>query len=175
MRATSKQIAFLNFLGYPDASSYTKDQAHDLISDLVESEDAEMQTRCAEWRTARFVLYPRLYAQEREQMNELFHEPFRHFVRERIVGASERLTYHRISEVIDSLHEGNPLWWKARDRNELMLQRLAVLFPRCCDGAPPKPRIYAPRPKATPPASSKPVEKRGCASLLLVAIFIGLT
>jgi hypothetical protein len=32
MRPTGKQIAFLNFLGYEDASTYTKDQAHDLIT-----------------------------------------------------------------------------------------------------------------------------------------------
>jgi hypothetical protein len=59
MRPTGKQIAFLNFLGYADASTYTKDQAHDLITQLVESNDSEIQKRCAKWITA--SLYTRSF------------------------------------------------------------------------------------------------------------------
>jgi len=168
MRPTGKQIAFLNFLGYEDASEYTKDQAHDFISQLVESTDSEIQKRCAEWRTARFVLHPKLYSQEQEWMNETFHEPFRHFVRQRIARASARLTHQRISDVIDSLHEENPLWWRTADRNQVMFEQLKVLHPQCCDGAPPKARTYVSRAKPCPsPASITPPVARGCGSVVL--------
>jgi hypothetical protein len=166
MRPTGKQIAFLNFLGYEDASAYTKDQAHDLISHVVESEDTETQKRC----TARFVLHPKLYSQEQEMMNETFHEPFRHFVRQRVAGASARLTHQRIADVIESLHEENPLWWRTPNRNETMFDRLQLLHPQCCDGAPPKPKIYVPRPKVSPPATVSRPNARGCASVIL-AVF----
>jgi hypothetical protein len=176
MRPTGKEIAFLNFLGYEEASTYTKDQAHDLISRLVEGDDAEIQKRCSEWQTARFALHPKLYSQDQEWMNETFHEPFRHFVRQRIAGASARLTHQRIADVIESLHEGNPVWWRIPNRNEVMFERLQVLHPQCCDGALPKPKVYVSRPKDPPRAALKPVKTGGCASVIAVtfAIVVGI-
>jgi hypothetical protein len=174
MRPTRKQVAFLNYLGYADASEYTKDQAHDLISQLVESEDADIQKRCHEWQTARFVLHPDIYKQDQEWMNETFHEPFRHFVRERIAFASARLTHQRIADVIDSLHEENPIWWRTRDRNEVMFARLIQMYPQCCDGAPPKPRTYKPRSRPAPALSPlKPATSQsGCASVVVTGLAI---
>jgi hypothetical protein len=174
MHPTRKQVAFLNYLGYADASEYTKDQAHDLISQLVECDDTEIQRRCAEWQTARFALYPDIYKQDQEWMNETFHEPFRHFVRERIAGASARLTHQRIADVIDSLHDENPIWWRTRGRNEVLFDRLAKLYPQCCDGTRPKPRIYKPRSKPTPTlsASTSAASRSGCASVLVIGLVI---
>ncbi len=176
MRPTRKQVAFLNYLGYADATEYTKDQAHDLISQLVESEDADIQKRCHDWQTARFVLHPNIYKQDQEWMNETFHEPFRHFVRERIAFASARLTHQRIADVIDSLHEENPIWWHTRDRNEVMFARLIQMYPQCCDGAPPKPRTYKPRSRPAPALLPLKTAKSqsGCSSVIAIGFAIVL-
>ncbi len=58
-----------------------KEQAHDLISQLVESDDPEIELRCQRWINARFALHAKLYSREQEMMNDTFHEPFRRFVK----------------------------------------------------------------------------------------------
>jgi hypothetical protein len=174
IRPTPKQIAFLNFLGYEDASTYTKEQAHDLISQLVESDDPEIELRCQRWINARFALHPKLYSHEQEMMNDTFNEPFRRFVRECITGASARLSREKISDVIESLHGENPIWWRTRDRNLVMFERLKVLHPQCCDGAAPKPRTYVPRSKPVHESVTVgPPPARGCGSVIL-AVFTAL-
>src|ERR1035437_91426 len=98
--ASPKQIAYLTYMGVSNAGQLTKKEAADLIDsnpfyDGANSLSAfdRIRSRQGQWHEERLKLYPDLYAFElKEYLRDDLPNSLHAYVRQRIVGASEKLT-----------------------------------------------------------------------------------
>lgn len=140
--ATPKQVAFLTFMGVPDAHLLTRSAAADSTRSVsigyAEPEDEVwLFHRQVEWNTERFFLYPDLYGKElkpflEEQLPELLHS----YIRTRVTGAPEKLTKVKIRTVINAMTKVDSEWWRTPDRGAIFFPELEKIFPNCCVGGP---------------------------------------
>jgi DNA polymerase III subunit epsilon len=56
------------------------------------------------------------------------------FVRQRVVGSSEKLSKDKIYKVMQSLYEQEPKWHESNDYRDRFYDALKFHFPSCCDG-----------------------------------------
>jgi hypothetical protein len=141
-KATPKQVAYLNYMGVSDADQLSKLDAAKLIeanSFIVEarstSEFNRLRSHQERWNRERLIIYPEVYATELKQFlrNEL-PATLHSYVRQQMIGASEKLTKAKIRRVIDALTVENGGWWHQIDFQAVFFERLTQLYPKCCDG-----------------------------------------
>lgn len=131
--ATPKQRAFLSFLGLPIPPSLTSQEASEMIDSIDAHPDPSLREQIWErsraWPTERVFLHPDLYGEEfvHTELPDLMHT----YVRHRITGAIGRLTKSKIQKVIEDLNRTSPKWWAARNRGDIFMDRLGLLFPAC--------------------------------------------
>ncbi len=58
------------------------------------------------------------------------------YVRGRITGASETLTKTKVRKVINAITTEDREWWRDQKNKERFLEKLAEIYPGCCDGGP---------------------------------------
>ena len=176
--ATPKQTAYLTYMGVRNAGRLTKEQASEAIDTLLDTDDLDrwgrLHERQAEWRRDRFILHADLYSHEFQsfldsELPELLHG----YVRNRVVGSSERLTKPKIREIIHGVTAEDREWWRLPHYKELFYERLHATHPGCCDGH--SPEKTATRPKRTVTTSAQPGSRgSGCLILLGFPFFIFL-
>jgi hypothetical protein len=139
---TPKQLAFLTYMGVPDADKLTKREASELIDsggffpEVTSMAQWDRQARRkAAWDTERLFLYPDLYAQELDwHLNNTLPHALHRCVRGLYVSSSERLTRAKILRVIRTLTAENRGWWHGKGHEDVFMERLKQVYPRCCDG-----------------------------------------
>jgi hypothetical protein len=126
-------------MGYPKADCLTKDQASQAIDTLGNGSNPREYERIvqlqSEWIRQRFILYPDLYSYELK--NFFIHElpeTLHTFVRNRMVGASERLTKTKIRQVVNAIGAEDADWWKEINFKDRFWSKLQEMHPLCCDG-----------------------------------------
>jgi hypothetical protein len=141
-QATPKQVAYLTFMGVPNAAQLSKKDAAALIEANSFCDEAKglaefnrQRSHQDRWHIERLILYPDLYAAE---LNEYLHEDLPRslhaYVRKQIVGASEILTKAKIRRVIDALNAEKAGWWHQSNHEAVFFERLTQTYPSCCDG-----------------------------------------
>jgi len=121
--ATPKQVAYLTYMGVSNSNQLSKFAAAKLIesnSFIGEpknlAEFNRLRSRQERWNRERLTLYPDAYAVElklflRDELPVSLHS----FVRQQMVGASEKLTKVKIRRVIEELTAENGGWWHQTD------------------------------------------------------------
>jgi hypothetical protein len=144
--ATPKQVAYLTYMGVANAEQLTKKGAADLIEsnpfyDGANSLSAfdRIRSRQDRWHEERLKLYPDLYNFElKEFLHEHLPNSLHSYVRQRIVGASEKLTKRKIQEIVAALTREDARWWHQSDYQTFFFERLRQTYPGCCDGRAPE-------------------------------------
>lgn len=168
--ATPKQIAYLSYMGVHGVERMDINEASDAIQTMFDIEDLDrlekLRERQHDWVTDRFILYPVLYEHEIESMlkNEL-PDVFHSFVRNHVVGASEKLTKQKISKIISSLTAENAQWWQAKNKKDVFFAKLASTFPGCVDGHQPVKKVTSAK-RAVPSKVAKDSRRPFCRRLL---------
>lgn len=130
-RATLKQVAYLTYLGVPNAEHLTKQEASDRINTLLETEEVKRKN----WVSDRLNLHPQLYDRElAEELSNSLHN----YVRSRVVGASDDLTKKKIEAVVFALTKNDGHWWQQPNHKSVFFERLRQMYPGCCDGHAPE-------------------------------------
>ncbi len=135
--ATPKQVAFLTFMGMPDAAKLSKEAASQKIeaTNHIQNLDemARSDARKGEWRTARFLLYPALYEPEfQEFLGFELANRMHALVRRNVKNAEARLTKSKVVEVITALTREDRDWWSRPTCETRFFDRLKILHPGCC-------------------------------------------
>lgn len=134
-RATPKQVAFLTYMGVPNAEQLTSKEA----SDLIQAGHFSQPPMAGDgWHIDRMFLYPELYPFELKYLENGLHAHLHAYVRTQFVGSSEKLTKEKVVRVIRALTEENAFWWHTPQRNAVFLERLKQVYPGCCDGHAPE-------------------------------------
>jgi hypothetical protein len=141
-RATPKQVAYLNYMGVSNADQLSKLAAAKLIeanSFIGEAkctaEFNRLRSHQERWNRERLILHPEVYAIELKQfLRDELPATLHSYVRQQMVGASEKLTKAKIRRVIEELTAGNRGWWHETDFQAIFFERLTQLYPNCCDG-----------------------------------------
>jgi hypothetical protein len=144
--ASPKQVAYLTYMGVANAGQLTKKEAADLIEsnpfyDGANSLSAfdRVRSRQDRWHEERLKLYPDLYTFElKEFLHDDLPNSLHGYVRQRIVGASEKLTKRKIQEVVAALTREDARWWHQSDHQAVFFERLRQTHPGCCDGRAPE-------------------------------------
>jgi hypothetical protein len=141
-RASPKQAAYLKYMGVSNADQLSKSEAAELIETnpfldgakgLAELE--RILSHQKKWHRQRLILYPDLYDWElRDFLRDDLPRSLHAFVRNQMVGASERLTKSKIRHVVNTLTDENARWWHESDYQTVFLERLKHAYPKCCDG-----------------------------------------
>lgn len=142
-KATSRQIAYLKYLGETSPETFSKSEAGekiDQLHDLAEQPGyTALKLKTENWWRERVLIYPDLYPEElcraisADQQAE-----FRGYVRRRVVGASEKLTQKHIDTVIRTLTKADASWWQSPYANNRFFTGLSEMFPGCVDGRAPE-------------------------------------
>lgn len=142
LKATAKQIAYLEFMGIDYARDLDAFAACDLIDNLFkEGSHAELialERRQRDWQLERYVLHPEIYANELSSHLERIElersEILHNYVRSMISQGSEKLTKKKIRAVMNYLHIDSPNWWQEASYQEVFFKRLSEIHPGCVDG-----------------------------------------
>lgn len=139
--ATPKQIAYLSYMGVSEADALTRKEASDRIDTLMDTPSQEhwnwLFERQGAWMTDRFILHHDLYASEFQRyLDEQLPDSLHAYVRGRVTGAPETLTKSKIKKVIHAITADDREWWRSTQKNEVFFERLAQMYPGCCEGGP---------------------------------------